>query len=256
MKSCVVVLLLLIAKVIAADRTFTVNNNCSYTIWPAIFTGSGTERPYYATGWEAPASSSVSFAVPSNWTSGRIWGRRSCNFTISNPAEQCADGGCNGGLECDTDGGTGIPPATLAEFTLGTNGSPDYYDVSIVDGFNLPVSITNDVGCGVADCPVDLIPNCPSALVGPYNSDGEAVGCQSACEADLDGDQGNSPNCCTGNYSTPATCPSSGVEYYSYFKDNCPNSYCYAYDESSGTALWLCASNLTANYIITFCPSP
>jgi len=27
----------------------------------------------------------------------------------------------------------------------------------------------------------------------------------------------NSPNCCSGQYDTPATCPSSGVEYYSYF---------------------------------------
>ena len=27
----------------------------------------------------------------------------------------------------------------------------------------------------------------------------------------------NSPNCCTGYYSSPSTCPSSGVKYYSYF---------------------------------------
>lgn len=32
--------------------------------------------------------------------------------------------------------------------------------VSLVDGYNLPVSITNNVGCGVADCPVDLGPDC------------------------------------------------------------------------------------------------
>lgn len=29
----------------------------------------------------------------------------------------------------------------------------------------------------------------------------------------------NSPNCCTGQYDTPATCPSSGVAYYSYFSE-------------------------------------
>lgn len=67
-------------------------------------------------------------------------------------------------------------------------------------------------------------------------------------------DSANSPNCCTGDYDTAATCPSSGVEYYSYFKDNCPNSYCYAYDESSGTALWTCDASLEADYTITFCP--
>lgn len=38
-------------------------------------------------------------------------------------------------------------------------------------------------------------------------------------------------------------------------EDNCPNSYCYAYDESSGTALWTCDASLEADYTITFCPS-
>ena len=76
----------------------------------------------------------------------------------------------------------------------------------------------------------------PAALIGPYDSSGFPVGCKSACEADLDGDPSeslhfaggrdvdlihpliaNSPNCCTGEYDTAATCPSSGVEYYSYF---------------------------------------
>ena len=37
-------------------------------------------------------------------------------------------------------------------------------------------------------------------------------------------------------------------------EDNCPNSYVYAYDESSGTALWTCDSGLAADYTITFCP--
>lgn len=77
----------------------------------------------------------------------------------------------------------GIPPATLAEFTLSGSGGLDYYDggllcvrsslrpphlspflrcflVSLVDGYNLPMSITNNVGCSVADCPVDLGPDC------------------------------------------------------------------------------------------------
>ncbi|KZT71834.1 Osmotin, thaumatin-like protein [Daedalea quercina L-15889] len=248
-------LTLALAAGAAADRTFVVYNGCPFTMWPAIYTGAGDSMPDYATGWEAAEYTSVSFSVPDDWTAGRIWGRRDCDFSISDPATQCADGGCNGGLECSTDGGTGVPPATLAEFTLGgTTGAPDYYDVSLVDGYNLPMSITNNVGCSVADCPVDLGPDCPSALIGPYDSSGFPVGCKSACEADLDGDPTNSPNCCTGDYDTAATCPSSGVEYYSYFKDNCPNSYCYAYDESSGTALWECASDLAADYTITFCP--
>ncbi|KAH0826541.1 thaumatin [Lanmaoa asiatica] len=235
-----------------AQRTLIVYNGCPFTVWPAMFTGTGT-LPSYPTGWEAAAYTSVTFQVPSDWTAGRIWGRRDCDFSVNPGPNSCIDGGCNGGLECDTVGGTGVPPASLAEFTLGA-GAVDYYDVSLVDGYNLPLAITNTVGCGIADCPVDLGPHCPAPLIGPFDSTGFPVGCKSACEADLDGDPTNSPNCCTGQYNTPATCPSSGVEYYSYFKDNCPNSYCYAYDDA--TALMTCSSNLNAVYTITFCPSP
>jgi hypothetical protein len=40
----------------------------------------------------------------------------------------------------------------------------------------------------------------------------------------------------------------------SYFKTNCPNAYAYAYDESSESALFTCASSKKANYQVTFCP--
>ena len=39
-----------------------------------------------------------------------------------------------------------------------------------------------------------------------------------------------------------------------FAESNCPNSYAYAYDESSGTALWECNSSLEADYTVTFCP--
>ena len=35
-----------------------------------------------------------------------------------------------------------------------------YRSVSLVDGYNLPMAITNSANCPVADCPVDLGPNC------------------------------------------------------------------------------------------------
>ncbi|KAJ4836281.1 hypothetical protein Tsubulata_041946 [Turnera subulata] len=45
----------------------------------------------------------------------------------------------------------GVPPATLVEMTLGTSYSAlHYYDVSLVDGFNVPVSMT-PLGGGGAD---------------------------------------------------------------------------------------------------------
>ncbi|KIO32727.1 hypothetical protein M407DRAFT_13891 [Tulasnella calospora MUT 4182] len=231
----------------SAARTFTVYNACPFTIWPAVNVGSAV--PSVATGWEAPAWSTKTFSVPDNWKAGRIWGRRNCNFATNPGPNSCLDGGCNGGLLCDSRTGTGVPPATLAEFTLGAADGNDWYDVSLVDGYNLPMRITN---CHVADCPVDLGPNCPSALKGPFDSTGFPVGCKSDCL--VDSNPTNSPSCCSGSHNTPATCPNSGVPHYSYFKSNCPNSYVYAYDESSGTALWTCPASKKSNYTITFCP--
>jgi len=237
----------------ATARTFTVYNNCPFTVWPAIFTdlNVGSATPSQPTGWSQGAYQSVSFSVPDNWTAGRIWGRRDCDFSSNPGPNSCLDGGCNGGLLCDPQTGTGVPPASLAEFTLSSNGL-DYYDVSLVDGYNLPLEISNTVGCGTASCGVDLGPNCPSNLQGPFDSNGFPVGCKSDCL--VDPDPSNSPSCCSGQYSTPATCPSSGVPNYSYFKSNCPNSYVYAYDESSGTALWTCPSAQEPDYTVTFCP--
>ncbi|KAG6849624.1 hypothetical protein H0H93_006833 [Arthromyces matolae] len=167
----------------ASARSFTVYNACPFTIWPALFTDLNVAPnvPSQATGWEAPAWSAVTFQVPDNWKAGRIWGRRDCDFSTNPGPNSCLDGGCNGGLLCDPHTGTGVPPATVAEFTFQGDGNQDWYDVSLVDGYNLPMRITNNVGCPVADCPVDLGPLCPSALQGPYDSSGFPVGCKSAC---------------------------------------------------------------------------
>lgn len=238
------------------SRTFTVYNACPFTIWPAVFTdlNVGSAVPAVETGWEAPAWSVKTFYVPDNWKAGRIWGRRNCNFSSNPGPNSCLTGGCNGGLLCDAHSGTGVPPASVAEWTLSGDNGSDNYDVSLVDGYNLPMRISNNKGCPVAECAVDLGPNCPAELKGPYDASGFPVGCKSACVANLSGNPANSPNCCSGQYDTPATCPSSGVAFYSYFKNNCPRSYAYAYDESSGTALFTCPTGLAADYTLTFCP--
>ncbi|CAK5271650.1 unnamed protein product [Mycena citricolor] len=245
-----VVAALALVSFVAADRTFTIHNACPFTIWPAIFT-SGGSAPNYPTGWVAEASTSVSISVPENWN-GRFWGRRNCDFSKTNGPTSCLTGGCNGGLLCDTKTGTGVPPATLAEFNLGANGQ-DFYDVSLVDGYNLPVRIENTAGCVVPECAVDLGPGCPANLIGPFDSTGFPVGCKTACYVEsLAGNAANSHNCCSGAFDTPQTCPSSGVQDYSYFKDACPTAYAYAYDDL--TSLFLCDSALKPDYTVTFCP--
>ncbi|KAJ7234655.1 thaumatin [Mycena rebaudengoi] len=247
-----ITLALAFVSAVAAQRTFKVFNNCPFTIW-CLFTSAGG-RPAQATGWSQNAFATVTFSVPSNWVrNGRIWARRNCNFSVNPGPNSCLDGGCNGGLVCDPITGTGVPPASLAEFNLGAGGT-DFYDVSLVDGYNLPVRIDNTAGCPIPKCAVDLGPNCPASLKGPLDSTGFPVGCKSACLVDaLNGRAANSPNCCSGSFNTPQTCPSSGVQFYSYFKQNCPAAYAYAYDDL--TSLFTCPSSANAGYTISFCPA-
>ncbi|KAH7326958.1 thaumatin-like protein [Rhizoctonia solani] len=220
-------------------RTFTVRNACPFTIWPAVYTDLkvGTAVPDIETGWEAPANSSRSFHVPDNWKAGRIWGRRDCNFSVNPGPNSCITGGCNGGLLCDNTTGTGVPPATLAEWTLSGDGNRDFYDVSLVDGYNLPMAITTSSECPVADCPTDLAPNCPAELMTK-----DANGLHEFAQLLLWPIQ----------YTRDLS--SSGIQFYDYFKKGCPNSYVYAYDESSNTALWTCDSTRQVDYTLTFCP--
>ncbi|EEB99846.1 hypothetical protein MPER_00369 [Moniliophthora perniciosa FA553] len=61
----------------ASARTFTVRNNCDFTVWPGMYTDptAGPSRPDFATGWEAAPNTQVSFSVPNDWKAGRIWVR-------------------------------------------------------------------------------------------------------------------------------------------------------------------------------------
>lgn len=134
-----------------------------------------------------------------------------------------------------------MPPATLAEFTLDGVGNQDFYDVSLVDGYNLPLNVVPSVsGCGIPGCVRDLNDSCPTELQEIVN--GQVVACLSACEkfnTDL--------YCCRGAYSTPDTCHP--TNYSQIFKAACPTSYSYAYDDASST--FTCSG---ADYQITFCP--
>lgn len=92
--------------------------------------------------------------------------------------------------------------------------------------------------CDTTGCVKDLNRMCPNELrVG----DGQA--CKSACEA-----FGTPEYCCSGAYGSPSTCKPSS--YSAMFKNACPKSYSYAYDDPTST--FTCTG---ADYTITFCPS-
>lgn len=183
--------------------------------------------------------------IPKSW-SGRIWARTLCGQDPEGKFS-CATADCGSGkIECV---GGAKPPATLAEFTLNGADGLDFYDVSLVDGYNLPMLIVakdgTRGGCSATGCLVDLNGGCPAELrVARVNGSRGSVACRSACEA-----FGDPRFCCSEAYSTPDTCGPS--PYSLFFKHACPRAYSYAYDDKTST--YTCAS---ANYLIIFCPLP
>ena len=143
----------------------------------------------------------------------------------------------------------------------------DFYDVSLVNGYNLPLAIEprgplrgeqptppppppgrppKPAACGKPSCTFPLA-QCPPELAydgaqqpllwgggtlhgeQPPVSAGEVVGCWSACDK-----LKSAAYCCTGAYAAgPASCPIN--HYASVFKASCPTAYAYAYDDLSST---------------------
>uniref|UniRef100_A0A0E0PG47 Thaumatin-like protein n=1 Tax=Oryza rufipogon TaxID=4529 RepID=A0A0E0PG47_ORYRU len=211
-------------------RVFTIINQCKTMVWPAVTPG----ESFGGGGFALKPGQSMVFTAPVGW-SGRIWGRTECDFDQAGNGS-CATGSCGSELKC---GGSGATPATLAEFTLATK---DFYDVSLVDGFNLPMVVrplNGEGNCSVAGCDGDLRDSCPSELSKKVN--GRTVACRSACDV-FDTDQ----YCCRGMYGNPSTCQP--TFYSKKFKAACPTAYSYAYDDP--TSIFTCSN---ADYTITFC---
>jgi hypothetical protein len=232
------------------SATFTFVNNTGQTIWPGALGNSGQPIPNGG-GWELASGQSLSITVPNTWA-GRFWARTYCTFDSSGSGS-CETGDCGGVLACNGAGGT--PNVTLAEFTLGGGTSSDFYDVSFVDAFNLPITVAPIGGttsssdgyqCTTAGCTVNLNPNCPAALQ-DVDSSGNIIACQSACS-----EFGTAQYCCTGAYGSPSTCnPATWpVDYAAYFKQSCPGAYSYAYDDPTST--FTCSG--ASGYTITFWP--
>ncbi|KAL1561094.1 Thaumatin-like protein 1 [Salvia divinorum] len=218
--------------------TFQLVNRCDYTVWPGILSNAGSSG-LDTTGFELQPGTTRSTKAEPGW-SGRFWGRTGCSFDPATGRGGCATGDCGSGqVECNGLGAA--PPATLAEFTVGTSGSQDFYDVSLVDGYNLPMIVEAGGGsgaCGSTGCVADLNRMCPDELRA-----GGGQGCKSACGA-----FGTPEYCCSGEFGTPDKCRPSA--YSSIFKNACPRSYSYAYDDATST--FTCSG---ADYTITFCPS-
>ncbi|POO00823.1 Thaumatin [Trema orientale] len=225
----------------ANAATVTIKNNCPRTIWPATLTGD--QKPQLSTtGFELKTGESRSVDIPAGRWTGRFWARTRCSADPSGKFK-CATGDCGSG-QVPCNGAGGAPPATLIELTIEANGGQDFYDVSNVDGFNIPASVAPQGGrgdCKRSTCPVNINAVCPAEL--QVKSGNDVVGCLSACAK-----FGDPKYCCTGPFDKPETCPP--TNYSKIFEDQCPEAYSYAYDDKNST--FTCFGG--PNYLITFCP--
>ncbi|KAL7213904.1 hypothetical protein ACSBR1_026351 [Camellia fascicularis] len=95
--------------------------------------------------------------------------------------------GVNAGGRLECDGVGAVPTAFLIEITMGTGADKkDFYDVSIVDGYNLPLIAAPQRVFGVCNatgCVSDLNTGCPKELqvVDGDNGGVGVVRCRSAC---------------------------------------------------------------------------
>lgn len=203
--------------------TFEIQNQCPYTVWAA-----GTP---IGGGRELRSGQSWQIQVPGG-SIGRFWGRTGCSFDGSGRGS-CKTGDCGGVLDCKGSGGV---PSTLFEYALNQYQNLDFYDISLVDGFNLRMSvILSSSQCQKIACNSDVNARCPNELR-------VADGCKSACAAF------NTPEyCCTGSYLE--NCPP--TRYSQYFKRECPQAYSYAKDDPTST--FTCPAG--SNYKIVFCSS-
>jgi hypothetical protein len=162
---------------------------------------------------------------------------------------------------------SGTPPTTLAEFTLNGSGNLDFIDISLVNGYNVPIAIfPNSTGQVTSESPIcqwpdnstglpqdsnglrqSILDNCPQPLIFQYE-DNPAAGCMSACDRGL---QPQAGFCCTGSNSTAKTCHA--TSFSETFKTLCPNAYSFAFDDPSST--FTLPSESTVTYEVAFCPS-
>ena len=225
----------------------TFDNKVKQTIWVAA--SPDRAHPLAATGWVLPAGHRVTITVPNRWN-GRFWGRTGCVF--HHGRGHCQTGDCNGTFQC---AGYGAIPATLAEYALDAWDNLDFYDVSMVDGSNLPmyVNITKGGskdrisrnGCVPAGCTKPVA--CPRPL--QVKAGRAVVACESACAR-----FGTNQYCCRGAWAPRSKCDPAKwpVDYAAVFKRAEP--YAYSYVDDDATSVFTCKGS--CDYQITFGITP
>ncbi|XVF13172.1 hypothetical protein REPUB_Repub08aG0185400 [Reevesia pubescens] len=128
---------------------------------------------------------------------------------------KCQTGDCGGLLQCQ---GYGLPPNTLAEYTLNQFGGMEFFDISLVDGFNVLREFSpTSGGCtkGIK-CSSEIVGQCPIELEAPG-------GCNNPCTV-FKTDQ----HCCNFGSCGP-------TNFSNFFKEKCPDAYNFPKNDETST---------------------
>ncbi|KAI7861763.1 thaumatin [Spinellus fusiger] len=182
-----------------SGATITVKNNCSYS--SQINQQTNNAAPGTNAFVLAPGKSSNIY-VADNWA-GRVWPRPECT----------------GKTDCDPPA-----PASLAEFNFGSFAGLTFFDVSLVDGFNVPLSVQPNGGTNCPSASCHKLPACPNGnQFKNINNNGKVVSCQN-------------PNRDSG-----------ATTYAATTKKACPTVYTYSHDDNATLA---CKTN---SFTVTLC---
>lgn len=226
----------------AAGVRYYFVNECDHDVFVGTQPNPGFPIPPND-GFKLSPGASNKIDTAAKWD-GRFWGRYNCSMV--NGKLQCESGNCAKGEKCgDT---YGEPPVSLAEFKTNGFSNLDFYDISLVDGSNLPMDIRPmpltlkadgaKGSCKHLECKPDLRIDCPAELQ-KKNSAGKVIGCMSACEKFRTDEY-----CCVGRFAAP-NCQAS--HYAKWFDNKCPDAYSFAEDVKTFTCRF-------ADYEIIFCP--
>ncbi len=224
------------------ERCLRFLNGCDRRVWAGA-SGETVPPEAFEAGVELAPGECVGLPFRSV-VGGRAWGGTDCV-----------------GDECASDGGSGR--GTLVQFDVPQDGL-SLYNVSLVDGFNLPielrpsgVEIARDDGpCRPARCAASLEVGCPEVLR-RYDESGGVAYCESicracgACEGCNDcGDLG-ADACAECADVAEVCCGGMGCESNAYteiWESLCPDALTYA-----GDAAYVGCDRVT-DFDLTFCP--
>jgi hypothetical protein len=187
------------------------------------------------------------------------------NFTKDLQPGDCATGFITGGTRvegttgCETGKCDPAVPHTLAELNLGAT---DWYDLSHVDGANLPFGMylvkgtftppakNADCNCQDRECRVDIKNTTCLPKYQLKNATGKVYACKDMCINNPDPTLDQA--CCRGQWSAPKDCvpatPTAGFvmkDEYEMFRFPCPQVYSFAYDEMH---------EVDGQYVLCTCP--